>query len=265
MKITYIGHSGFSVELEQSVLLFDYYQGEIPSFPDGKKLYVFASHRHGDHFNPEIFSLAERYLDVQYVFSRDIWRSRVPEKLQKNVVQMKANTEWTDGADTGKNESHGAGVGEADGCEAQGGGGKSHRAKASVAVRTLRSTDEGVAFLVQTEGKTLYHAGDLNNWRWEGEPEEWNRKMEADYKAFLEPIRGQRIDAAFVPLDPRQEQNYALGMDYFLELTDAKKVYPMHCWEDYSVIDRWRWEHPDSPYRDRIVSIDGRGANFVQR
>ena len=37
MKITYIHHSSFSVELERSVLLFDYFQGEIPEF-DPEKL-----------------------------------------------------------------------------------------------------------------------------------------------------------------------------------------------------------------------------------
>ena len=30
MKVTFIEHSGFMVEMEQNVLLFDYYQGEIP-------------------------------------------------------------------------------------------------------------------------------------------------------------------------------------------------------------------------------------------
>ena len=28
MKVTFIEHSGFMVEMEQNVLLFDYYQGE---------------------------------------------------------------------------------------------------------------------------------------------------------------------------------------------------------------------------------------------
>lgn len=59
MKITYIAHSGFLAELEHTILLFDYYQGELPELPDEKMLYVFASHRHPDHFNPEVFRLAE--------------------------------------------------------------------------------------------------------------------------------------------------------------------------------------------------------------
>lgn len=32
MKITYIGHSGFAVELAGCALLFDYYEGTLPAF-----------------------------------------------------------------------------------------------------------------------------------------------------------------------------------------------------------------------------------------
>ena len=38
MKITYIAHSGFLAELEHTILLFDYYQGELPELPDEKML-----------------------------------------------------------------------------------------------------------------------------------------------------------------------------------------------------------------------------------
>ena len=55
MKVTFIEHSGFMVEMEQNVLLFDYYQGEIPSFDGSKTLYVFASHSHADHYDPAIW------------------------------------------------------------------------------------------------------------------------------------------------------------------------------------------------------------------
>ncbi|MFQ9345343.1 MAG: MBL fold metallo-hydrolase [Coprococcus sp.] len=54
MRVTYIGHSGFSVELESHILLFDYYEGTMPEFDPAKKLLVFASHSHPDHFNREI-------------------------------------------------------------------------------------------------------------------------------------------------------------------------------------------------------------------
>ena len=51
LKITYITHSSFFIETDRTCLLFDYYTGTIPKVPEGKKLYVFASHRHGDHYS----------------------------------------------------------------------------------------------------------------------------------------------------------------------------------------------------------------------
>ena len=62
MKVTYIHHSSFLAELENSYLLFDYYQGTIPKLDPRKHLYVFASHAHGDHFAPVIFDLEKEAL-----------------------------------------------------------------------------------------------------------------------------------------------------------------------------------------------------------
>ena len=231
MKISYIGHSGFLVELEKSLLLFDYYEGEIPDMPKGKNLFIFVSHRHPDHFNPRIFELAQEYSNAFYVLSSDIWKKRVPEHLKNQTIHLKPGVKWE------------------------------HK---EVKVQTLKSTDEGVAFLIKTEGITIYHAGDLNNWYWNEETDEWNREMEENFRKFIEPLRGESIDAAFIPLDPRQEENYTLGMDYFLGLTETSKVYPMHFWGEYTVIDRWLMEHPDSSMRDRVMKITQPGEVFEQ-
>lgn len=204
MKITYLRHSGFLVELEQVWLLFDYYRGEIPEFPKGKKGYVFVSHRHIDHFNKEIFNFLKKQNNITFVLSDDI------------------------------------------------------------CIRTLRSTDEGVAFLVSAEGKTIYHAGDLNDWYWKEESEDWNQEMSANFRKYIEPLRDREIDAAFIPLDPRQEEYYTLGMDYFLELAKPEKVYPMHFWRKPEIIERWLEEHPQSQDRDRIVRITEEGELFDQ-
>ena len=40
----------------------------------------------------------------------------------------------------------------------------------STKVTALLSTDNGVAFIVKTSEGVIYHAGDLNDWYWEGEP-----------------------------------------------------------------------------------------------
>jgi Predicted Zn-dependent hydrolases of the beta-lactamase fold len=72
MKITFIEHSGFMVEMEHTVLLFDYYHGKIPTFDKNKMLYVFVSHSHADHYNPVIWELKEQYEKVQYIISDDV-------------------------------------------------------------------------------------------------------------------------------------------------------------------------------------------------
>lgn len=231
MKITYVGHSGFFIELEHIWMLFDYETGQIPELPAGKTGYVFASHRHPDHFNPAIFKLSETQSEIHYILSFDIWKKKVPKELQEKAMHLKPDTDVHIG---------------------------------SVQIRTLASTDEGVAFLVRAEGQTIYHAGDLNNWYWKEESENWNREMEQKFQRFIEPLRGVKIDAAFVPLDPRQEEYYALGMDYFLELAEADRVYPMHFWGQPEVIDRWLREHPDSSYREKIVRITRPGETFCQ-
>ena len=213
MKITYLRHSGFLVEMTQVWLLFDYYRGEIPAFPKGKKGYVFVSHRHIDHFN------------------NDIWKKRIPEEAKEQTLLMKPEEE---------------------------------RSVDDICIRTLRSTDEGVAFLVSVEEKTIYHAGDLNDWYWKEESEDWNQEMFEKFRKYIEPLRDRKIDAAFIPLDPRQEEYYTLGMDYFLELAKPEKVYPMHFWRKPEIIERWLEEHPQSQDRDRIVRITEEGEMFEQ-
>ena len=72
LKITFIYHSGFAVETPDCTLLFDYYRGDIPEFAAEKPLYVFSSHKHADHFNFQIFDLAEKYKEIHYILSEDI-------------------------------------------------------------------------------------------------------------------------------------------------------------------------------------------------
>lgn len=231
MKITYIGHSGFLVELEHMVLLFDYYRGKIPVLPKEKKVFVFVSHRHQDHFNPKIFELAKEHENIFYVISSDIWKANIPEYLWNQSVQLKPFERW-----------------ERDGLK----------------VLTLKSTDEGVAFCVTAEGKKIYHAGDLNDWHWNEESDEWNLRMFGRYKKFTQPLKGQEIDVGFIPMDPRQEENYALGLEWFLQIANCKKIYPMHTWGQYDLITKWLNEHPDSQDKDKIVIIREPGEVFEQ-
>lgn len=237
MKITYLNHSGFSIELEQMVLVFDYYMGKLPDWPKDKALFVFASHSHPDHFNWRILKLADSYPRIHYFFGNDIrlgkkWmeEKKIDVSVKEKVTKL-AGGQLLDYAD----------------------------AKARVRVRTLKSTDMGVAFCVEAEGKRIYHAGDLNWWYWEGEPEKDNREMEAAYKKEIDSIAGAHFDLAFVPLDPRQEGSFALGLNYFLEKTDSALVFPMHLWGKYETIAKYKRTPEGMKYADRIADV-GKGG-----
>jgi L-ascorbate metabolism protein UlaG (beta-lactamase superfamily) len=245
MKITYIHHSAFLVELETVTLLFDYTDGTLPKINDKKPLLVFASHRHGDHYSEKILELIKEHEKTRYVLSDDIPKGRLPKALLSEVVFIKP------GERNGFSISEGKFISPVPKEE-----------EADVEVLTLRSTDEGVAFLVKTEGTVIYHAGDLNNWRWEGEPEPWNEQMAKQYSEEVDKLSGMHINAAFLPLDPRQEKAFFLGFDEFMRKTRVNHAFPMHFWRDFSVISRLKSMDISAPYRDRIMEIREDGESF---
>lgn len=240
MEITYIDHSGFFLEMEKVCFLFDYYKGEIPEIIKGKQLVVFVSHRHGDHYNADIFELVRKYPDVRFVLSKDICPKRkVREYMEKgidlesHILTAAKNAVFYMELSNGEN----------------------------LRVETLKSTDEGVAFILTCEGKTIYHAGDLNLWLWEGESKQYNNNMKAAYYRELEKIKGRKFDVSFVPLDPRLESHVMEGMESFMEYAVCSHVFPMHFWGEYSIILSFLAKH--SEYRDQVMVIRKTGQKFL--
>lgn len=223
MKVTYIQHSGFMIELNACVLVFDYYKGTLPPVRRDKRLYVFVSHNHPDHFQEIIFDWEKEYPQIQYILSDDIQAEPAGNRI---FIGPEKDLEL-----------------------------------GQIRIKTLRSTDEGVAFFVsvreEADGQTraIYHAGDLNWWHWEEEGEEYNREMEKNFKQALVPLEGTHIDAAFVPVDPRLKEAYYWGLDWFMRHTDTEQVYPMHLWRRYQVIDKLMEQPETKGYRDRIVRL----------
>lgn len=229
MKVTYIFHSSFLVETEKNYLLFDYFKGDIPEMDPEKQLVVFVSHRHEDHFSPDIFKLSERYPKTEYVISDDIWEKRVPQELFSKIQF----------------------IGPGEELEAAG-----------LKVKAYKSTDEGVAFLIWEGDTCIYHAGDLNNWTWIGEDENWNKQMAVHYHEELDKMAKTEIDLAFVPLDPRLAEMFHLGVDDFMKKVGAKKVFPMHFWEDYTVMKQLKALPCAQDYKDQVYDIHKQGESF---
>lgn len=240
MKITYIDHSGFFLETENACFLFDYYRGEIPQMDKDKPLVVFVSHGHADHYNPAIFELVYQHSSVQFILPKGIQIKKYVLEYEERGINLSDHLLLVK-----KNEVYDVTLSN----------GK------AIMITTLKSTDLGVAYLLDFEGKTYYHAGDLNLWLWNGESAEYNENMKRKYFTQLEKLRGKEIDIAFVPLDSRQGKYAFAGMESFLEYTTTKHVFPMHMWEEYHIITEFLEKHPE--YDGSIMRIECERQEFV--
>ena len=249
MKVTFIHHSSFCVELGDKVFVFDYFngtrtkegrqvdaipefhfQGRMPEFKWEQEIYVFASHRHQDHFDPEIFRWMDQYPSIRYILPKQM-------KFNENYFVKR-------GMDPGVRER----IVPVDLTE--------RVTVDGVEIETFVSTDEGVAYLVGYEGKKIYHAGDLHWWHWDGEPQAVLEYQEKVFKHEMDRLAEHTIDVAFVVLDSRLTTGMFWGLDYFMDKVDAKHVIPMHLWQRYELVRQYK-ELPDAGHRkERIVEVD---------
>lgn len=209
MELVYLEHSGFLLRGTACSVVIDFYHDAV--MPDGQEctareistetgnIYVLASHAHADHFNPKVLEWYRMNPAVRYIFSADITLSDVSAP----VHFLRKGEKWSDGYLT---------------------------------VSAFGSTDVGVSFLLEMEGKKLFHAGDLNNWHWRDEstPAEiraaslaFARELES-----LLPFAGE-IDVAMFPVDPRLGTDYDLGARQFVDAIRPRLFVPMHFWGNY--------------------------------
>ena len=162
-----------------------------------KKVYIFSTHSHSDHFNKEILTWLEMNENIKYILSDDI---RIYK--HKNFYFTK----------------------EGDSFELD-----------NLKISTFGSTDLGSSFYVNTENKNIFHSGDLHFWHWEDDTPEEEKTMYDAYMVQLEKIKKlDRIDIAFVPVDPRLGVNTLEGVELFYKILKPKIIIPMHFSDDYS-------------------------------
>lgn len=223
--VTYIKHSCFLVETAECYLLFDYYGGEVPlpALDPAKPLLLFNSHAHRDHFSREIFALRDRYPSAVFVLSADI---PVPSTVQPFTCPMLPHEHRL--------------------VQLAGG-------RAAVSIDTLRSNDEGVAFIIQLEDLCIYHAGDLNNWWWDGDVED--QKLADIYHEELERIRGQHFTLAFIPLDPRLK-GWWKGIEDFMHYADTDAIFPMHNFGEKGLPKKFLTLDCAAGYKNRVFDVE---------
>ena len=216
MRLTYIFHSGFALECEKCILVFDYWMDPVVILPTilqtNKSVYVFASHFHEDHFNKGIFQWRKDYPSARftYILSKDILKRHRCQQEDADVWLVKGGR-WQD---------------------------------QQIEVFAAGSNDSGVSWIVKVAGKCIFHAGDLNNWYarfltddykggtiWSMEFGEIDpQKDEKQYLGELKDIKKitDSFDLALFPVDGRIGNGYTRGARQFIERFKVGFFVPMH-------------------------------------
>jgi hypothetical protein len=228
VKIKYLYHSGFLVETAKNVLLFDYYQGTAECLvkESPKNIFIFCSHGHPDHFNPVILEWQKDREDIQYIFSHDI---NVPQKLD-NINYLSPYESLTIG---------------------------------NLKIKTYNSTDMGVSFLVQDKGIAIFHAGDLNCWYWYDDTPEGRAIAEKDFREEIQKIKGEKIDIAFFPVDPRLQQHYSTGAEHFIQELAPRIFIPMHYADSPEITGKFKEKMKGCPSQIFVFSQKGEERSVI--
>lgn len=206
MTVTFLDHSGFAVTTPTAIMVFDYYKDPAhalhkileahPTLP----VLFFVSHHHPDHYNSAIYDLAQSHKRV-YILSNDVYGQTIPTSLGIQV----------------------AGMSRGDVLE---------NLPGNIRVKAFGSTDAGISFAVTTaEGKTIFHAGDLNDWHWKdmSTPKE-AETAERHFMTIVNRIAEEypSFDVAMFPVDNRLGSDFARGAELFTEKIKVADFFPMH-------------------------------------
>lgn len=209
-KLIYLNHSGFLLELEQAILVFDYYTDPayiLNTYTGTKKdVFFFVSHDHYDHWNMEILDF---YSEGRKHYFLDASCS-LPEGFEANPSDQFYSVD--DGFvfcfPEDEQKRHGL-----------------------QSVQCFGSTDEGVSFLLASDLGYIFHAGDLNFWDWEEEGKT-DTEMEQLYRNELQKIKetvtGQKLWISMIPVDQRLATKAFLGATVFLEYCSTQYLVPDH-------------------------------------
>ena len=212
VDLYFLHHSGFMLELETMILVFDYYLDPLKRLEDrlektDKPVYFFVSHVHGDHFNRAIRKFEKKASG--YFLHRDCHLALVDESLLHEM-------------DVGETVNEGP-----------------------LSVHMYGSTDAGGSYMVEAEGLTIFHAGDLNWWHWAGEGDSENREARDWFFRELSCIKEKEVDIAMLPVDARQQAAREWGVKAYLSHFSAGLLIPMHAFgQRWAPSYEFRWLFP---------------------
>lgn len=270
MKLHFVNHSSFIVELNECLWIFDYCTDETEVLKNldrnsSKRKLFFVSHEHFDHYNPAIFNLIKS--DDLIVIDE---ACLIPDLKHfadikaEQIIKVKAYEKltWKDFPILNKFE-----IAE---------------------IFVASSTDIGVSFSILTpDNKIFYHAGDLNAWNWSDEkipkdgslvPSETDyiEKIQDHFNYYQEKVKENSAEncplnllCACIPCDKRLGNKAFRGVALFIEtllkiedLGHFHTIAPMHLFGGLNLPAELQNIFPENQYGSKILNCVIPGTYF---
>lgn len=239
IKITYVYHSCFCVEIGDYFLVFDYYTGSL-NIPEDKQVIFIATHGHSDHYTSEILKVSNMKDNI-YILSKDIGKL----ERSNNIIYLDNDKYKMDYLKTLYNSENVHFVSKDQYLEIDLKDGK------KISIKTFGSTDLGISVLVYIAGSSIFHSGDLNFWAWPSNDSKTMKKEYDDLMIEIDKIKRNPIDIAFFPVDYRLEENYAKGAEIFIDECKPQLFIPIHSGGYEKIYKKFVKEHH---YADTFIS-----------
>jgi L-ascorbate metabolism protein UlaG (beta-lactamase superfamily) len=180
------------------VLVFDDYRDTghwvDKALPAAREAYFFVSHAHFDHLDRHILGYSSQ--KVHYFLSDDIRLTSLGSQFPPAATTfLPVYSSYADN---------------------------------DIKVRSYASTDIGTSFLVEKDGRRIFHAGDFNWWHWQGDTSENMKLAENGFRKQMKKLEGLEADVAFFPVDGRLEGYQADGAREFCARTAVQALVAMH-------------------------------------
>ena len=241
-RIVYAGHSGWIVQTENNVLVFDYWVKSLNpdkclangSFCEkemkNKNVYVFVSHDHTDHFDKAIYNWADKVKNITYIYGfkpEESW-------VYQNTAYDGPDYQYINNNETKKIND--------------------------IVVTTIKSNDTGQGFLVELDGLSIFHPGD--HAMFTAEDGDVFRK-EVDFIAE----KCSQVDVAFLPVTgcpSRWKKEYIIeGFFYNIDKLNPQQVFPMHAFQREYLLKEFSELAEERNNKANIVCTENRGDNFM--
>lgn len=218
-KLTYIYHDCFVFETERLIFVFDFWKDPysenkgLPYFLEvadkSKTLVVFVSHHHKDHYSKQIFEWFQYFRKTRYILSKDTAKY-CRHIIKPGSIYSGIKPNFEDIVVLGPEQNF-----KTDDFE----------------IKAFDSTDIGNSYVLTVDGKSIFHAGDLNAWTWREESDmEEIDEITKRYKEILKSVKNffTRFDIVMFPVDPRMRSGFYEGAKLFNEEFMTSYFFPMH-------------------------------------